>query len=214
MQKSRDLLNETERFKRRIFMKKQMIINWMSLTGLALTLSACAPQTSGNGSGVSVGITSLPKAPESIALVSRYTGGDYHTAAYSFRWMSQDENITRNNYEVLFEAREDFADYFRVNTVVDDNSSIYDLGERSCQDIQSSTPDERKSRPLVWLAYSEASPADLTPAKTALVQQGHCYLTYNSDEDGRVVTLFHVKAHEKSKTVTLDQVEVLDVLNR
>ena len=48
----------------------------------------------------------------------------------------------------------------------------------------------------------------------ALVQQGHCYLTYNSDEDGRVVTLFHVKEHTKSKSVVIDEIEVLDVLVR
>lgn len=34
------------------------------------------------------------------------------------------------------------------------------------------------------------------------------------DEDGRVVALFHVQFHEKSKTVTIDEIEVLDLLSR
>lgn len=189
-------------------MKTENILKLIVLSGFAWGLSACAPQIqAGPSSGV--GIMS---ASGSVTLVSRYTGGDYHTAAYSFRWMTQDENTTRNNYEILFEGREDLADTFEVNMVVDDNSLIYDLGERSCQNIKSTYPEERQRRPLVWLGYSEVSPDDLTPAKSALVKQGHCYLSYNNDEDGRVVTLFHVKSHEKSKSVTLDEIEVLNVL--
>lgn len=154
-------------------------------------------------------------ADKEVTLTSRYTGGTYTTAAYSFKFLSQNAEQTRNNWEILFEGRADFKqDFFQTNTVVDDNSFIYDLGKKSCAEIQSSYPEDRKNRPLVWLAYSEASPSNLQPTKTAPVEVDHCYLTYNNDENGRVVTLFHVSAHVKSKSVTINEIEVLDVLSR
>lgn len=196
---------------------KTMMKNTICLLTFGAVAIACGQSgssaTPAKGPGAA-GIQSATTAAGPVTLTSRYTGGTYTTAAYSFRFMSQDENQTRDNWEILFEAREDFADYFEVNTVVDDNSFIYDLGERSCSSIKSSTPDERKNRPLVWLAYSDVSPSDMEPKKTALVQVGHCYLTYNNDDDGRVVALFHVKEHVKSKTVTIDEVERLDDLRR
>lgn len=152
---------------------------------------------------------------DEIKLISRYIqGGNYNTATYSFKHMSQDINVTRNNNEILFEAREDFEDYFDTNTVVDDTSYIFDLGKKSCKDIKSAYPEDRKLRPLVWLGYSDASPGNVKSANSkANVKVGHCYLAYNNDEDGRVVTLFHVKNHIKSQSVTLDEIEVLDVTN-
>lgn len=157
-------------------------------------------------------IASISHASEAT-LTSRYTGGDYTTATYSFRFMSQDINVTKNNVEILFEGRADFEkDYFVVNTVVDDNNLIYDLGEKSCADISSSYPAFRQSRPLVWLGYSEASPLNKIGTKTAPVTVGHCYLAYNNDESGRVVTLFHVASAEKNKSVTINEIEVLNSL--
>lgn len=159
--------------------------------------------------------TCTDKQDKEITLISRYTqGGNYNTATYSFKHMSQDINITRNNNEILFEARQYFDDYFDTNTVVDDASFIFDLGNKSCKDIKSRYPEDRKSRPLVWLGYSDASPGNVRSANSkANVNVGHCYLTYNNDEDGRVVTLFHVKDHIKNQSVTLDEIEVLDITN-
>ena len=192
-------------------MKKTVLKNLSALLLMTLTTVGSSASTTNNTSGKSIATASI--ASNDVTLISRYTGGDYVSAGYSLRYLSQDVNLTRNNWEIFFEARQDFEDYFQVNTVVDDNSYIYDLGEKSCNDIKSSYPEDRKKRPLVWLAYSEASPSDLAPTRTAKVQIGHCYLTYNNDEDGRVVSLFHVKSHEKSKSVTIDEIEVLNVLN-
>lgn len=145
-----------------------------------------------------------------VTLTSRYTGGDYLTASYSFRFSSQDIEVTQNNMEIIFEGREDFNDYFSVSMAADDNSLIYDLGEKSCKNIKSTNPELRKQNPLVWLANSEANPSKLVPAITALVKKGHCYLVVNNDETGRVITLFRVAKHNKSFSVKLNEVEVLE----
>lgn len=200
-------------------MENKKLLNILMIVSFAATLSACAPerksqeQKHSSGFVQSASQSMSPQAPKEVTLISRYTGGTYETATYSFKHLSQDVELTRNNWEILFEAPEDLKDYFQVNMVVDDNSFIYDLGKRSCLDIQSEYPGDRKKRPLVWLAYSDADPSDLEPMQTVQVQEGHCYLTYNNDEDGRVVALFHVKSHVKSKTVTIDEIEVLNVLN-
>ena len=80
---------------------------------------------------------------EDVMMISRYNYGSYETTAtYSFRKMTHDVNLTRNNWDVLFEAREDFKDYFRANTVTDDQSSIYDLGPRCEGAVQKLTGNE------------------------------------------------------------------------
>jgi hypothetical protein len=149
-----------------------------------------------------------------VMLLSRDIGG-YNGATYSFRFLTHDEGVTRNNWEIMFEAGYKYAsesqDKFIVDTVVDDNSFIYDIGERSCANIYSSDSGDRIKRPLVWLGYSDAKPSAFAALKEAPVLQGHCYLTYNNDEDGRVVTLFHVRSREKNRSVTIDEIEVLDV---
>ena len=82
------------------------------------------------------------------------------------------------------------TDTFDVDTVVDDNSLIYDLGEKSCLDIQSSTPRSAKDDPWYGSAIRTPTPADLEPKKSAKVQLNHCYLTFNNDSEGRVIALF------------------------
>ncbi|MFZ4402492.1 MAG: hypothetical protein ACOYOK_00180 [Pseudobdellovibrionaceae bacterium] len=149
-----------------------------------------------------------------ITLISRFTGGDYVSASYSFRFLSQDVKLTKNKPDILFEAGEDFEDYFRVNLVIGDSSVIYDLGKKSCSDIKSTHADERVKLPVSWLAYSEAAPLKLSPATTAKVHKGHCYLSFNNDYNSRLTTLFHVKNHQKSKTVTIDEIEVIDKWER
>jgi hypothetical protein len=146
-------------------------------------------------------------------LTSRYTGGTFATASYSFKTSSQDIEITKNNMEVLFEAREDFKDFFSVSMAVDDISVIYDLGDTSCKEINSTKPQLRTKKPLEWLASSDANPANLFPTLIAEVKKGHCYLTVNKDDSGRVVALFHVADHNKSFSVRINEIEVLEKTN-
>jgi hypothetical protein len=186
------------------FMKKTIL-----KTASAFTLFAVSTIITSTAVG-----GSLPVAPKEVTLTSRSTGGNYQTATYSFRHMSQDIQVTRNNMEILFEGRADYQnDYFQVSMVVDDNSFIYDLGAKSCADIKSTYPNDRESRQIVWLGGSDASPLKNVGTKTAPVMVGHCYLAYNNDEDGRVVTLFHVEKAVKNHSVTINEIEVLDILN-
>lgn len=143
-------------------------------------------------------------------LYSREKYDDYPKACYSFRYLSQDEEVTSNNWEILFSNGD--GDTFSVNTVASDNSFIYDLGNRSCASINSTYPEDRKSRPIVWLGYSDADPSILTPERSISAKVGHCYLTYNNDEDGRVVSLFHVKELVSGDHVVIDEIEVLNDL--
>lgn len=130
---------------------------------------------------------------QDVMLMSRYGGvGSYETTAtYSFRKMTHDVNLTRNNWDILLEAREDFkADYFETETVTDDRSRIYDLGD-NCDPF--------------LINLSKAPPA----SSRANVVQGHCYLVIGQDSDGSVVATFKVKTHVKSLLTILSDVKVL-----
>ena len=187
-----------------------MKTKFLSIVSLILMM-ACGKASD----GVAAQATASTKGNPEVELISRYNGGDYITATYSFRYMTQGNlNVTRNNWEILFDPRSDFDDYFEVDTVVDDVSFIYDLGQKSCKDIKSAYPDDRTKRPLVWLAYSDADPSRMTATDKALVKEGHCYLSYNNDEDGRVVTLFHVKKHNQHKSAVINEIEVLNDLRQ
>jgi len=194
--------------------------NGLFLTALTLScavsvIGCSKDSSSSNNTDANPLAVEAPKLPEPVELISRYTGGDYTTATYSFRHLTRDNvDLTRHNWEILFEAREDFEDFFTVTMVVDDNSFIYDLGNKSCASLKSDYPEARKTRPLTWLAYSEARPSGKTAQSHAKVQLGHCYLTFNNDSEGRVIALFRVVAHEKSKRVKIDEIEVLEVLTR
>ncbi len=134
---------------------------------------------------------------EDIALISRYNIGNYHTATYSFRKMTADVNLTRNNWDVLFEARADFNDFFEGDTVTDDRSSIYDLGP-VCKD-----------------AISKISANEVGPSRANVIE-GNCYLLIVRDSDGTATVLFKVKKHVKSLMVVLSDIIVLNktVTNR
>lgn len=129
---------------------------------------------------------------QKTTLVSRYTGGTFSTASFSFRHSSHDLELTKNNMEIIFEGREDSQDFFAVNLAVDDNSVIYDLGETSCKKVKASAA------------------AKAIPATSVLVKQGHCYLTINKDNSGRIKTLFRVAKHTKSVSVKIDEIKVLE----
>ena len=83
---------------------------------------------------------SRPKKRSGLSLGIR--GKTTQSATYSFRHKTRDDvSLTYNNWEILFEAREDFEqDVFKVDTIVGDYSYIYHLGQ-SCD----ATPPETTS---------------------------------------------------------------------
>ena len=52
----------------------------------------------------------------------------------------------------------------------------------------------------------------MIPQTNVAAELGHCYLTYNNDEAGRVVSLFHVKELVSGDHVVIDEIEVLNDL--
>ncbi|AZZ38124.1 hypothetical protein CIK05_15385 [Bdellovibrio sp. qaytius] len=175
-------------------MKQQDLKNITASLFFALTTLGCSMVSSALGMEIT---TVKSELVNDVTLTSRYTGGDFSTASYSFKFLSHDLEITDNNMDLIFEAREDFKDFFSVNMSVDDNSLIYDLGEKSC----------------ATLSKAETDASKLTPAITAEIKKGHCYLTDNNDESGRVVTVFHVAEHKKSFSVKINEIKVLKQVN-
>ena len=152
-----------------------------------------------------------PSIPEEVEMKSRYDGvGDYEsTATYSFRFMTHDVEITRNNWDLLFEARKDFKqDHFSVNTVVDDESFIWALksGETGCEKVDPCEIEKQrlfaKENPSKSKQNSELAKAD--------VKNGQCYLVVSKDGDGEITALFEVKDPVKAISTKIHKIKVLD----
>lgn len=146
----------------------------------------------------------------SVELIGRHTGGDYVTATYSFKHKTRDNvDLTKNNWEILFEARDDFKDYFETEMVVDDMSFIVDLGKIQCSDLE--TNDNKYKNPYLWLKNVLGYNHAFSKSSRAIVNEGHCYFVASTDSDNRVFGLFYVEKHIEDKSVVLGQVETLKV---
>lgn len=152
-------------------------------------------------------------ASETVTLTSRSVpGGQYLDATYSFIYKNKgDVELTRNNWDILYEAVAGGEDYFNVETVVDDFSFIWDLGQRSCESIKSQSNYTKEEDPIGWLAYSEIDPSQMKEHKSQQsVKADHCYLIYDNDYDGRVIAMFRVLDHTPGKSVTIGEIFVFD----
>lgn len=144
-----------------------------------------------------------PSIPSSVELKSRYEGhGTYETTAtYSFRKMTHDVEKTRNNWDILLEARSDMKeDLFRVNTVVDDQSFLFALksGAKGCHDADPCEIREKLN------PAGEPGKYDNIP-----VVKGQCYLEVSEDRDGKIKVMFEVQEHEKSVSAVISNIQVL-----
>lgn len=150
-----------------------------------------------------------PSIPDRVQLKSRYDGhGDYEsTATYSFRFMTHDVKVSRNNWDILFEARSGLAkDYFTVNTVTDDDSFIYDLKvgcEKAdpCEIFRNQL--DAKSR-----TGKESSPYPDNHRRADL-EKGHCYQVVSQDSDGSIAAMFEVSEHENGVSAVIDHIKIL-----
>lgn len=153
-----------------------------------------------------------PPVPHEVELKSRYDDvGTYEeTATYSFRFMSHDVELTRNNWDLLFEARKDFGDdRFEVNTVTDDDSFIFDIksAEGKCE---SADPCEIAKNLQFAKDNSGQKNARAGEGRTVPVAKGHCYLVASQDRDGSINALFEVKDHVKSTSAVIHKIKVLN----
>lgn len=153
-----------------------------------------------------------PKTPKEVELKSRFDGvGNYEeTATYNFRFMTHDVEITRNNWDVLFEARKDFdVDRFEVNTVTDDDSFIFDIksAKGKCEAVDPCEIEKHLKFVKENLGQKDTRQGD---NRAAPVAQGHCYLVASQDRDGSVKVLFEVKEHVKSVSAVIHKIRVLN----
>ena len=134
-------------------------------------------------------ITGMPCALRHGSVTLRsYRGDNYASSAFSFRYASQDQAITRNDYDVLYED-----DVFIVNMVTDDRSFVVDLG------------------PGVALS---SVPRTVEPARFASGQHGahdeieahlgHTYVVRSVDGAGRRYAAFTVTGLSSGRAVTLE----------
>jgi hypothetical protein len=152
-----------------------------------------------------------PVVPGEVEMKSRYDGvGTYETTAtYNFRFMTHDVEITRNNWDVLFEARKDFRDdRFEVNTVTDDDSFIFEVksGEGKCE---LADPCEVASH--IRYAKENSGQMDTRQGhhRNAIVAKGRCYLVSSQDRDGSILVAFEVKEHTKAISTVIHKIKVI-----
>lgn len=152
-----------------------------------------------------------PKIPESVEMISRYTGGSYEeTATYSFRYMSHDIEVTKNNWDLLFEARSDFADRFDVNTVTNDDSYIFNLtklGAKSCLDVDPCLLKNKRNEVKNLRTHQSEDYKYRVASEEVVVD--HCYFVSSKDTDGEIDFVFRVDEHVENSSVNIDQIQVI-----
>ena len=151
-----------------------------------------------------------PPIPGEVELISRYDQrGSYEkTATYSFRFMTHDVEISRNNWDILFEARDDFKDHFVVNTVTDDDSFIFSLesGGGGCQSVNRCEVESK----LQYAKQETGKGLQASPNfRQANVVNAQCYLVVSQDRSGRIEAIFEAKDWVKSQTVKIHRLEVI-----
>jgi hypothetical protein len=158
----------------------------------------------------------------SFTLTAYTSVAQYSTSAFSFRARTQDPDIARNKYEILYQP----SNEFETEMVVGDVGSIVDLGAISCADIRNYEQSgpypglghggypyklDRKLNPMFWITYSEAwDKLSKTRSNRAEAKLGHCYIVHQASHDGVTVAAFHVRSLDAGKSVTIDEVEVFE----
>ena len=120
------------------------------------------------------------------ATLTRYTGDNYASSAFSFEYASQDPDVTNNEFDVLYQGN-----IFEVNTVTDDVSFIVDLGDVGWAEVPAMVDPEEF--PLGEWGEHDAIEAYV----------GHMYFVRNVDSAGRGVAAFRVVGLEPGVRVTI-----------
>lgn len=123
------------------------------------------------------------------ATLTRYTGENYASSAFSFEYGSQDSEVTHNEFDVLYQGN-----LFQVNMVTDDVSFIVDLGNVGWDEVPEMVDPEEF--PLGNWGEHDAIQAYL----------GHMYFVRSVDSAGRGVAAFRVVGLEPGVRVTIDWV--------
>jgi len=117
----------------------------------------------------------------------------YAAACFSFRLASNDIKVTKNEVDVLYDQN-----HFTVNTVVDDQSFIVDLGDVPLANVPSMvSPD---AYPTGTFGKHDAIDAVL----------GHTYFVRTTDNSARSVAAFRVTGLSPGNNVTIEWEESTD----
>jgi len=127
------------------------------------------------------------------ATLSSYHGDNYASSAFSFEYASQDAELTRNEFDVVYED-----DIFVVNTVTDDRSTIVDLGNVRLADVPRTVDVE--SYPRGEWGEHDALQASI----------GHTYYVRSVDGAGRLVAAFRVIGLVPGVRATIEWVRSTD----
>jgi hypothetical protein len=178
------------------------MINKLTFTGLSLLLlsasSGCAydEDCSVCGEDCTFEACTFKECPArsgEATLEARTLADDYQAATVSFeRATVVDEGQVLNDWDLLFgNDRMEEEDWFSVNMVVDDRSSIFDFGPVRFTEVPwEVNPDDHELG-----AYSEHD--------DIVVHLGHVYLVQTLDDDSWLETVFRVVDHRLNQSVTI-----------
>jgi hypothetical protein len=122
-----------------------------------------------------------------FATLTEYDGDNYASSAFSFEYASQDAEVTYNEFDVLYEGN-----WFRVNTVTDDQSTIADLGPIPLSEVPAWA--EPGDYPVGRWGEHEAIEAYLN----------HTYFVHSVDGAGELVSAFTVVGLEPGVKVSIE----------
>lgn len=123
------------------------------------------------------------------ATLTRYTGENYASSAFSFEYASQDPEVTYNEFDILYQGN-----LFQVNMVTDDVSFIVDLGDVGWDEVPEMV-DPQKFPVGNWGEHDSIQ-----------AYLGHVYFVRSVDSAGRGVAAFRVVGLEPGVRVTIDWV--------
>ena len=173
--------------------------------GLTLGLSGCGSEvwleTDSDGPPAAVvdpnggqqepvdGLSGMPcHTLHGYADLTSYTSVDnYASSAFSFEYASQDAAVTGNEFDVLYEQN-----WFSVNMVVDDDSTIVDLGALPLQEVPANV--DVDDYPTGHWGEHDALQA----------YPHHTYFVISLDHTGRLVSAFRVLELEPAKHVRIE----------
>jgi len=203
----------------------------LTISLIFLILSGCS-----NGSDDNSLPATLPLGAVEGEVELEIRNGDqdnYVQATYSFFHATRDdENLTRNGWELLLSQGQDGIDgkdFFYTEMVVGDIGIIEDLGAMSCKTIalvpgQENTGEyqpaseggyphvqHRENAPNFWFRYTDVHNVLLDSRNAEVeVNEGHCYAIRQISYDRETMAIFRVKEHNANSSVTLDEIEVFE----
>ena len=138
-----------------------------------------------------------------VSLTARDANADedagYLAAVVSFEKASTDVAVTHNDWDLLYgNDKEANADYFTVNTVVDDQSFIVDLGAIDFRAVP-----ETVDPATIDNVRRDPSRTGVGQYDEVKVVEGHVYYVRTKDDDTTQVAVFGVKKHTLNQSVEL-----------